>query len=138
MDKYYTPKVEELHPFIELYVEGKKEILGTSDVIDLYSRNLGKLQVGKNVKIKYLDKEDIESFGFKLKENDDLINEHYILGEAPNSIRLTKVDSKTYPHWTIESINIRGDKTYINFIFQGSIKNKSELKKLLQQLNTIR
>lgn len=128
MIKYYTPTLEEFHVGFEYeylepvnnqgYVKG--EIFSGNDIDDTWSeRRYRKLRV------KYLDKEGIESFGFNTEDNGECYNKSIgwmIIGIYP---------------W--EDINDKPNEYKIsvdmNIVFHGIIKNKSELKKLLKQLN---
>ena len=83
----------------------------------------------EKARVKYLDKEDIESLGFKL--------EHY------NKTSIYGAMGNTKKPYIIENFSPVGNNIYkITWIstmgnlvlFNGYIKNKSELKKLLKQL----
>ena len=66
------------------------------------------------IRVKYLDKEDIESFGFTQTIEDQYYKDDFeLLIDDDLFIQIIKDDG---------------------FIFQGAIKNKSELEKLLKQL----
>ena len=60
MNKYYTPTIEEFHVEFEYFENQKKDKFYLSD--DIYKMQK-KIRSGF-IKIKYLDREDIESFGF--------------------------------------------------------------------------
>lgn len=166
--KYYTPKLEEFHigfeyeliPSIGFTIidfskpeekteikwatEYKKGVFMISDV-EPYGGAAASVNAGiKNSKcrVKYLNQEDIESFGFGDKKRGVL-----------NWYRLTKrcEDSwASYGYWNnfllihdtilnrvkIVAFEYETD-TEENVLFQGSCKNKSELRKLLEQLNII-
>lgn len=120
--KYYIPDVEELHPFIELYVDGKKQILDTEDTIQLYSRNFEKVKIKGDVKIKYLDRGDIERLGWTYNESFD--NYHRQKDEE-SGWTLSFCDNKIL-------INNTGD-----CIFYGTVKNKSELRRIMKQIKIL-
>ena len=111
-DKYYTPTIEEFHVGFEY--EFKTNGLGF--VKTEVSETGGFFQGEKRVK--YLDREDIESLGFKCMGG----NWYH--------------DNKAYQIiGTWESIEIsRGQHEYRDVLFKGTIKNKSELKRLLKML----
>lgn len=131
MSKYYTPEIEEFHIGFEYEQEdineGGSSISwykytikeGEAYIIDQLITNE---DLGLSYRVKYLNKEDIESLGFKQSETDpywyDYKNDRYWL---------YKEDENDW-RWIIED-----DQSEISFA--GTIKNKSELKKLMKQLN---
>jgi hypothetical protein len=127
-NKYYTPEIEEFHVGFEVtYNHFNKRII---HVIKEDELNYGDYQgvtdfyeiIKNEPLVKYIDKEDIESLGFKksMTHNDwyDYKNERYWL---------YKENEKDW-RWIISD-----EESEVSFA--GSIKNKSELKKLLKQLN---
>lgn len=126
-NKYYTPEIEEFHvgfKYESKNVDTKnwdKELVG--DVEDLsechHGLSIEGLLTAEYIRVKYLDKEDIESLGF-IKWAD---RENYDLGE--------------YQLHKNNNLNISIYDGVANLIFIGDIKNKSELKKLLKQLNIL-
>ena len=139
--KYYTPKIEEfcigfefeeefnnpnltkmVRPIGDNY-EWVKLTLNTSHSI---SRITSKIKKQK-IRTKYLDKTDIESFGFvEDKSNSDqyrlnleLVKDGYIYGVVLYDT--TQVSIYKYKHKE-------------DVIFCGKIKNKTEFKKLLNQV----
>ena len=117
MNKYYTPKIEEFHVGFEYEsLVLNKWRKGDNQFPRYYLPN-----EARNYRVKYLDREDIESFGFFTEDNGECYNKlegFTIFGlypwEKPNEYKIT-----------IEN----------NTVFLGIIKNKSELKKLLKQLD---
>ena len=125
-EKYYTPKIE------EFYIGFKYEIMSMenaqwgsytlkdgNDLITLIMRDQDERRV------KYLDREDIESFGFHTEDNGECYNKSIgwmIIGIYPWS----DINGKDHEY----KISID-----MNTIFHGIIKNKSELQRLLSQLN---
>ena len=84
------------------------------------------------IKVKYLDKEDIESLGFIYKENRGM-SEH-------NGVMFIKKDplfekaNFTIRYWvTTGAYRLRIERIS-GCLFEGNIRNKSELKVLLKQL----
>lgn len=131
-NKYYIPSIEEFHvgfEYEELEMGSKekfnKTILdewdGLSGYIDgttdLYEIARGR----KKVRVKYLDKEDIESLGFEVY---DKYEDHFIKDNTV--IHYRNEAGELYP------IDIFIGKQSYMFM---RIKNKSELKILLKQLN---
>lgn len=124
-NKYYTPKLEEFHIGFEYEIKEwgkedwhKKEIEETWEIDSAFDR--------AEARVKVLDKEDIESLGFDNYVPPMEYNHswNYKGGKEP----------KLYV-WFNNPIPIV--RIYSNFpavLFQGEIKNKSELKRLMQQL----
>jgi hypothetical protein len=137
-NKYYTPKIEEFHVGFEFQFNDTEEnIIFTENcpypleiITDFISRKL--------IRVKYLDREDVESLGFidkpisanqkfsyyKILEDDKVyqITEFWSMNRSKreNLIRVFVGSLYKYPYTEI---------------FRGDIKNKSELKRLMQQLN---
>tara|TARA_R110000772_G_scaffold8692_2_gene28801 strand:- start:1788 stop:2312 length:525 start_codon:yes stop_codon:yes gene_type:complete len=168
-NKYYTPEIEEFHIGFECEVYITKQRHGyikqveDNTIINSDSKyypitfgnkntnyellvlgelmHKGELNINK-FRVKYLDKEDIESLGFnnndvklanhikpesslyKILEDDTIFTIqwywHMLRNERENLIRIFKGTLHKYPYQEI---------------FRGDIKNKSELKILLKQLN---
>lgn len=131
-NKYYTPEIEEFHVGFEyeiytLNTKGKGHywtklnVPFRTDTLELL------LEADFKPRVKYLDKEDIESLGFNTEDR----------GECYNKT-IKWVEIGLYP-WT----SLTGIKHQFkivmdgNQVFHGIIKNKSELKKLLKQLNIL-
>jgi hypothetical protein len=129
--KYYTPNIEEFHVGFEFYIKDDKNIFTNHFVKeDIFCRtDLLKKYIKENFyQIKYLDQEDIESLGFKLDQKNK---------DGYSFIYRNMIDGD-YMLWTkdfnkLEIFNMMGNKTN-EISFEGFIKNKSELKKLLKQL----
>jgi hypothetical protein len=131
MEKYYTPTIEEFHVGFEyhrMYWDGSwgKEVLTEDDMEEIESEQL------PNLRVKYLDRSDIESLGWGLKpegcfgQSDDgeelftfYIKEEYtMLHTSENILRVFKS-------------NQIGQ---LACLFNGTIKNKSELKQVLKMI----
>jgi len=136
---YYTPSIEEFHVRFEFEEKSsglwtkqkynKYSPILTSSIHDKYGVMYDTVQDYINlnvVRVKYLDKEDIESLGFKEYYNDSERNVWFQLNEF--SLNLAE-----YTDFNIGIID-HSDFT----LFRGTIKNKSELKVLLRQLNIIK
>jgi hypothetical protein len=131
-DKYYTPDISEF--YVEFECE-KQEYEGAEweKIIvkpSLWSSNAmwtWIIKGEKSFRVKYLDKEDIESLGFKYIKTHAGLNEDYFEHIDKNHYCDYDYDSK----YLRIAINGNGDVTR----FSGIIENKSELKKLLKQLN---
>jgi len=137
-DKYYTPSLEEFFvgfEFEHFNYEGKlvsnpkwnkkdwnKEICDAdwfNILLDEYEHDEDAV---KDYRVKYLDVEDIESFGFK----PDPSGERYFeLGGYQLYVNI-------HP---IHNITIYNEAATI--IFQGTVKNANELKKVLQMIGVL-
>jgi len=154
-NKYYTPSIEEFHfgfecevyitvqrygsikrnedtetdnadnafyPMIFGNKNSKCELLVLGELIHTQKLNVDKFRV------KYLDKEDIESLGFSYyKTHPGMEQMEFDKGEY----ELTYNPNFKGKQWLRINLEGEGDVT----LFSGSIKNKSELKVLLKQLN---
>jgi hypothetical protein len=134
MDKYYAPELEEFHVGFEFetrYLERdwvKKEL--TFDDFGFYTSTWYVDSVPETeFRVKCLDKEDIESLGWK----QEFDMQAYILNSNSSGHQL--YDDHDDPEGKGKHITIYG--LDINVIFKGYVKNKSELKKLLKQLKII-
>ena len=126
-DKYYTPQIEEFYVGFEFERAGitsdidilnwHKDIFETTTCLETINNYKG-LQ-----RVKYLDQEDIESLG---------------------GLKHLTIDN----YWKIDGFVLRlknqiltiyifDEYTVDKLIFQGVVKNKSELKKLMQQLKIL-
>lgn len=127
MDKYYTPEIE------EFYIGFEYEIC--YDEL-WFVRNIPFYPLVKDIqykyRVKYLDKEDIESLGFS-RISDDCFNlpiKEY-RGRLNQEIRI--LIRQTVLIYLAMDMNYNDKDNLV--LFTGNIKNKSELIKLLKQLN---
>lgn len=131
--KYYTPEIEEFHVGFEyeLRVAGGgdrfvKEELHNFD-FDLFLNNLYRDNEEEfNLRVKHLDREDIESLGFKLLKED-------LNGKA----FIHKINVELQIWWSSKgTIDIDNGMSYSDCrtYFYGTIKNKSELKRVLKMI----
>lgn len=134
-NKFYVPKIEEFYVGFEFEWFGSKGKVGSlrSNAIESWDKviikdkqQLSDICISNYIiRVKYLDKEDIESLGFE-------------------KIRDGEYQIESKPRYATWVLKVRDDKLRIRFYhpddsqgenwFYGIIKNKSELKKLLQQL----
>jgi hypothetical protein len=127
MNKYYTPEISEFHVGFEFekeWVDGSwsKETLEVDDLKDIEEEML------PITRVKFLDKEDIESLGFI--ETNYLENTDYcITFEKVNKYSISEI-TYWYKDNYIEIYKAQDSDTQ----FQGNIRNKSELKKILALL----
>jgi hypothetical protein len=137
---YYTPDLDEF--FIGFEYEWKDENGVWNKAVPTEITVEGYEEQTYGLRVKYLDKEDIESLGFvKTKYTseyrcfqllfDDRDDEFYELEfyceDYNNEIWIEK--------FTQSGIDNNGVDYNSSYIFKGKIKNKSELIKLLKQLN---
>ena len=136
-NKYYTPEIEEFcvgfkgeieynHRFVDFTVDFDPINQTMSLVCDSepYCCIITPDIFDKKVRVKHLDREDIEELGWVNEEG--LTKQYYktkdkeyrLRFHLKNEIRVFKVDEYT--------VDIK--------LFQGAIKNKSELKRLMKQL----
>ena len=152
MDKYYNPTIEEFHQGFEYEIwesfayTKENWIKETFQFVDKDGIWLGEDPTnilamyenrGDEIRIKYLDKEDIESLGFTITKDSEevelsLESKRYIggpsVGDDYKIIILYGLDNKEM--WIYKKCN----NGYEYDLFKGLIKNKSELIKLLKQL----
>jgi hypothetical protein len=147
-NKYYIPDISEFHVGFEFEYkhplrDWENKIFNTNFYLE--SNYFIKTQT----RVKYLDKEDIESLGFKCIIEEDSL---YCIKESYNNSKLIleynkwntyiSEESKTIEHnmikiYRTDGIPIKANNKYKNIssdLFIGTIKNKSELKILLKQL----
>jgi hypothetical protein len=143
MDKYYEPDLEEFHQGFEYerwsssaYTPEKyiKEIFEFVDKNDIWDDDITNMLAcayngGDTLRVKYLDKEDIESLGFTQIAGDcfNLPIKEY-RGRLNDEVRI--LFRKSILIYLAMNSN---DKDNV-VLFTGIVKNKSELIKLLKQL----
>lgn len=90
---------------------------------------------GSNARIKYLDKEDLEDLGYHLLKEDDNYKEFLKIGEFYKYyITICPIFNKDLGVYINIFTNQDTDQT---IRFSGFTKNKSELSKLLKQLDIL-
>lgn len=145
-NKYYTPSIEEFYIGFEYQIldedeneenlvyqwreVGAEEIWELEDAADI-------LEHKDNIRIKYLDQSDLEELGFKYYT--------YFRDGGTSVFRTSNKEYELHFYRTNSILDIDPNKIKIirhhdnpslkGQIFIGNIKNKSELKKLLKQLN---
>ena len=145
-DRYYNPKIDEFHVGFEYEHLLKDNFTGCTilcypDIEDVYYD----IPLNK-IRVKHLDSSDIESFGFKFDATRSKVdgnfvgsyeNEKYYLDYSPYSYGGEFNSSVHLRVMKIKDIPITSYQSNYQFIYDGIIKNKSELKKLLIQLEII-
>lgn len=144
--KYYTPTIEEFHIGFEFEYKSKNDDWNKIDYDnwmhpreDKYLKHCTESELLRSfnfidqcikrneLKVKYLDKEDIESLGFdNYQPPYEYDHTWYYKGSR---------DPKIKVWFNGEIPTVRIYSSYPAIQFNGNIKNKSELKRLLQQLN---
>jgi hypothetical protein len=127
--EYYTPTIEEFYTGFEFVLWLNNSYWSKPRVWDY--KTTASLKIieqdinNQQVKVKYLDREDIESLGFNTEDN----------GECYNKTNAFDIYG-LYP-WEWNKGIQNQYKVILNgdTLFLGIIKNKSELKVLLKQLN---
>lgn len=145
-NKYYTPTIEEFHVGFEYEMkrsfgdgtvksqeefdsaEWEKEITTLSGDPYIHRALTGKNAENNRcgIRVKYLDREDIESLGWQSILMDSFKSFWY------NSFYLDITENQGHK-WDVSIFTM--DEEHSQYHFLGTIKNKSELKKLMQQLN---
>ena len=141
MSKYYTPTIEEFHIGFEYEELVNFDMLSIRpdnhvDRVEWCKMNLQDFQfmwlsdiksklTFEGIRVKYLDEKDIEDLGFtKL-----LANIYTLKDKVKGPIRLQYFENDNYLAVFYPEYNNTG-----THLFQGIIKNKSELMQLLTQL----
>jgi len=138
---YYTPNIEEFHVGFEYEAKVISENYSHYEFSDVprvginwgdlegkYLNIIELLLLRKKIRVKYLDKEDIESLGFIYSST----RRQYELYHTDRQSRYEiNENNNTY---TISLCSLTKEIHIPYNLFIGLIKNKSELKKLLKQL----
>lgn len=142
--KYYAPSDDEFRIGFEFYsveeIDGS--INGPYTIKDCYDLEVQARNCWKNysdILIKYLDKEDIESLGFKDHNGESHIyEENNVIGfVAWNGKDEYTIKYDTESRVIKSIVHTAGLHKMFNCFFSIKVKNKSELKKLLIQLEII-
>jgi len=133
-NKYYTPIPEEFHVGFEYEIRDSIELDYYKVISDGSEIGLIHKEIENNlIRVKYLNEKDIKSLGFESSPGNKF---------EPNTVDIknyTKGRDKIMTYTTLE--NSFYTKLYIlrrknkSVLFEGTIKNISELKVLLKQLN---
>ena len=153
MNKYYTPKIEEFYvgfeyESLELGSQTKfnKDIVTDNHLYGDYDQNTLLSEIyfhPERARVKYLDKADIESLGFKDYKK-SVCNWYKLEGRFEDSF-------SSYGYWSKIRLIHCPDNNVIkilayeyswdeeeNVLYAGKCNNKSELKKLLTQLSILK
>jgi hypothetical protein len=141
MNKYYIPEIEEFHIGFE-FESKPKDIDNAMYMLTIFMGITDTPLVDRlatyDVRVKYLDRSDIESLGFKeYKEHDYYVfflnSDKSIRISYPKRIEMGKLCIELYNEDEIDRCTTLLTKR-LGYLFQGDIKNKSELKRLLKQI----
>lgn len=152
-NKYYTPSIEEFHIGFEYEYkplcsdkEWETKIIISSrnwwkQLIDFYEGYPDDSVADEVYRVKYLDKEDIESLGFIQEyipncfKDDDNIEEGFVLNiNEDDRIFIHLYDNHRMTIGKQHCYNQFSGNWEFHYMFDGIIKNKSALKVLLKQL----
>lgn len=124
-NKYYTPTIEEFHVGFQFeYLSDNNTWESTDDLSITFMNNDNPISIieyylkESRIRVKLIDREDIESLGWKYNRINGFEYKKYVLNINNNTI----------------SIYVPGDYDGEEHHFKGEIKNKSELSKLMIQL----
>lgn len=148
-EKFYTPKIGELHVGLECQIHeysniNKEKYFEDCILNSIILRYLLELSIvnesssdwlEKTIRIKFLNKQDIIDLGFipNEKNSDIYFKEKEIKYQGFGNVNF-KINFNPKREKNI-SIYFTTDNSIDNkFIFFGTVKNKSELKKILKQL----
>jgi len=154
-DKYYTPTIEEFHVGFEYEALEVKDNTWNKDTFtekDKFPIFKTGIELGW-LRVKHLDREDIESVGFKLEKE---ASEHLpgdlfqMKAKNPHGEDATVCIYFVYStNWAVVywaeatggnymlTVNIPELRTASNNAFAGRISNKSELKRILNQIGVL-
>ena len=151
--KYYTPTIDEFHVGFEYeFLNGdkwEKDEITTKDfsneLAGEYENWFDEILKGiRDVRVKYLDEEDIKSLGFAPMKSIKNYQENFMMTDIYRSLNeevggIMWINARILYNPDIHKIIIYGEFTGCEEerFFEGTIKNKSELKKILEQLNII-
>jgi hypothetical protein len=131
-NKYYTPKIEEFYAGFEY----ERCDDGYSYFKDIYPRAIDTNKLENYLpyfRVKYLDREDIESLGWV--HTGKSIDDWFKWG---NKVRLESghsISFKMHYGYHDQKLTINGDDGGSETcFFEGYVKNKSEFKKVMEQL----
>lgn len=128
-NKYYTPEIEEFHIGFE-YQYLSDEWTNFIMTVKIHPAFENYDISSKYFRVKYLDKEDIESLDFTEKNDVFVSNKTYLgIGTGDDKKLIIEIFENDIEIYWLENRGVQYT------IFEGKIKNKSELKVLLKMLN---
>lgn len=145
MKEYYIPNIEEFYVGFECEIEtsyGREKgiwpyILNEDTLTGFDIKESGILNATKNatIVVKYLDQEDVESLGFKADKDGfwklNIDNSYYIFADFDfPTEKVLKLNSEGN---VLVQFRVKDEDLALRE-FDGFIKNKSELKRILKQI----
>lgn len=145
-NKYYFPSKDEFHYGFEFEMvemcsinKGHRQLQFNKKVLNSFSSvtdfNIYSGLRDKEIRVKYLDQQDIEELGWKQVKLKRLVFNclfEFIVDEYKYTL-IVLTDNETTISITMEDTTIT-DGVNCKPLFTGVVKNKSELKKLMKQL----
>lgn len=139
MEKYYVPESSEFHVGFEFQgIHPEDDIDGHiwKHIMIVHPMQMSRIEVWidrEEVRVKYLDREDIENCGFlpviPLNADREYYNvTHWTTEMHNNAWHIHKESNNTY------RIEFGFSEYNYDLYFKGEIKNKSELKRILKQV----
>jgi hypothetical protein len=138
--KYYTPEIEEFHVGFEYEYRDEPFKTWTKDIF----KDGESIELHDEYRVKHLDRELIESLGF---EHENWVypsnKTHWFVNQTRNTgSRRNAIWIGTEYHYRTKQVLIfRGESPKDmfrnkkgNILFEGTIKNKSELKRILKMI----
>lgn len=135
-NKYYTPTIEEFHVGFEFEYINSENNSWIKSIFDMMDADFMEILIdNETCRVKYLDKEDIESLGWEEGLlNVSKTNELLVYGIGSYVITSFENINHTIDISLTSNFKLVGLQSGLQRIFRGTIKNKSELKKLMKQL----
>ena len=136
--KYYTPEIEDFHVGFEFEfetgTEGWKKFVFEKDRANNVLNNVN--EFNSQFRVKYLDREDVESLGwfYTGRAVDLWFNKVGMFDSASGTHRFTELKLHFGPEDHVLYINAYFGNQDEGCLFEGIIRNKSELRKLMKQL----
>lgn len=140
--KYYVPEIEELRVGFECEIQSSygfqkgifPEVLYLDTLSGFRADEIGAIEAVKssNIRVKYLDSEDIEELGgIKISDYKYNINGAILEINYSDSTQITI--SEIRQEWEMTAVPSKTAEYYFP-LFMGKIKNKSELKQVLKMI----
>jgi hypothetical protein len=136
-EKYYTPDISEFHVGFEFEIKNREDVWTKVSYPFLGHSAKDLFENSKIIRVKHLDRSDIESLGWEY----DYGVESSKGFTGWDKFRLERYEIMLYHNNIVQirsGVPKKGEITLPEYnghsIFQGTIKNKSELKRILKQL----
>lgn len=140
-EKYYTPDISEFHVGFEYQWKNKdnfpsEEYRESTIACGTQIDDILEPKAQYDIRVKHLDKEDIESLGWLgvIPSNVENKVDYLVTSWVTDMYNDGYILIKTYPYGNYKYCIAFGNYEKNRVCFEGNIKNKSELKKLMQQV----